>query len=84
MIAMIRAGAHKVSVVDHCSEAGAAELASRLTEFWRERGIHVKVWTERLTTARSDNHAPMYSVRSDIKLGQVRWNLSPKGRWSLR
>lgn len=53
---------------DYLTVTGAEVLAMRIREFWVKHGVQVKTWVERVGTSRADNHAPMYVVKSDLKI----------------
>jgi hypothetical protein len=56
-------------MTDHLSETGARELATRLREFWRQRGHRVNVWTERVELGAKGGQKQFNVVRSDLFAG---------------
>ena len=53
---------------DWLSEAGARELARRITYYWLQRGCAPTVKVKRMTAAlnTNDHDRPFYVVRSDL------------------
>ena len=58
-------------MTDYLSETGARELATRLREFWQQRGYRVNAWIERVEFGAKGEQRPfvLHVVRSDLFVG---------------
>ena len=57
-------------MIDYCTEAGAADLAERIREYWRAQGESPTVWVERM--GRGPSQRVFFDVRSDMVNGKPR------------
>lgn len=61
---------------DYISRDGAEKLAQRIRDYWKARGVHVRVWVEETKldsgVARSHElHRIIYAVRSSLNGSRV-------------
>jgi hypothetical protein len=52
-----------------CRQLAAQALATRLKQYWAERGFDIKVGIETATTARADRSDSVSCIRSNLVAG---------------
>lgn len=57
---------------DWSTEKNANELASKIREYWRNKGMEVKTWLDSSFVNRKSNNSTFWNVRSDMINGLPR------------